>query len=99
MSGGNTNPPRSQAEAIIRRFGGPRDLARALAAVGAPRDPSAIYRWTYPRDQGGTGGLIPTSAVKDVKRAARFAGIELRPEDWDPPIEDESYLTPGWRND
>lgn len=87
MSGDNTDTPRSQAEAIIRRFGGPRDLARALAKVGAPRDPSTIYRWTYPRSQGGTGGLIPTSAIKDIKRAAMITGVVLRPEDWDPPLE------------
>lgn len=82
-----TGAPQSQAEAIIRRFGGPMALASALAKAGTPRTPSAIYRWTYPKERGGSGGLVPTGAVMDVKRAATYAGITLRPEDWDPPID------------
>lgn len=80
-----------QAETVIRKFGNARELARVLKAAfpDEPRfhyDYSAIYRWMYPVEVGGTGGEIPTAALKAVLRAARFAGILLTPKDIYPKI-------------
>jgi hypothetical protein len=75
-----------QAEGIIRKFGGAGKLAKVLIAMN-PEDPnfhwnrSSILRWTYPKAVGGTGGEIPTQALKTVVKAARFAGIVLTLED------------------
>lgn len=76
--------PKSQAEAIIDRFGNPRRLAEAMLKAGVARDAATIYKWTYPKDKGGTGGYIPSSAHDDVKKAARAEGILLRASDWFP---------------
>lgn len=79
----------TQAERIFERFGGARRLASALKALaehtGDPtraRNVATIYKWTYPRSKGGTGGYVPSSAMDDVKAAARLSGLLLRPEDW-----------------
>lgn len=74
----------SQAERIIRKFGGPRRLARVLSAAGRHRDPATVYRWTYPKDRGGTGGVIPARSLKEIIHAARVEGVFLTPEDLDP---------------
>ncbi|MDP3939778.1 MAG: hypothetical protein Q8R92_16800 [Deltaproteobacteria bacterium] len=80
------DPPPSQAERIIAKFGGVRNLMRALQRLdpGKHRDPVSIYRWTYSRERGGTGGLIPTAAIPDVMEAARLEGIFLSSDDFDP---------------
>lgn len=76
-----------QAENVIRKFGGARELARVLKDMGGDYwNPSTIYRWTYPIDAGGTGGEIPTRAIKTIVRAARYAGIMLTLEDLYPNI-------------
>lgn len=72
-----------QAETVINKFGGARELARAIKEC-FPDDhynPSSIYRWMYPVSAGGTGGEIPAPAIKKVIKAARIAGILLTPED------------------
>lgn len=80
------NTPLSQAERVIARFGGARGLMRALRRLdpGKHRDPVSIYRWTYGRAKGGTGGLIPSVAIADVMEAARLEGIFLTADDFDP---------------
>jgi hypothetical protein len=47
-------------------------------------EPSRVYKWTYPKDKGGTGGIIPSACVSAVQVAAETAGIELKAEDWLP---------------
>ena len=76
---------RPQAQSIIMKFGGARELARTLRECSDdPRDhftPSAIYRWMYPREAGGRGGEIPLPALQTILRCARIAGVMLSPED------------------
>lgn len=74
----------TQASRIIAKFGGARRLASILASIGKPRDPSSIYKWAYPKEKDGTGGLIPTSAWPDIISAARYDGVVLTLEDLDP---------------
>ena len=70
----------SQAQRIVDKFGGFPALARALGR----RDISALYRWTKPKEKGGTGGLVPSSAVSSVTAAAARMKIKLTGEDWLP---------------
>lgn len=81
-------PPRSQAQRVIDKFGGPRRLAALLRVIDPPRadgkirhTPSSVYRWTYPRERGGTAGRIPAHVLPLVMKAARLEGIFLTPDD------------------
>jgi hypothetical protein len=69
----------SQAERVFDRFGGPKRLCGALAAVGHPRNLATLYRWAYPKPKG-CGGVIPSSAWPIVMAAARFEGVVLPPD-------------------
>lgn len=73
----------SQAERIIKKFGGVGPLLKALQKIGKPKTRSTVYRWVYPREKGGTGGVIPTSVWPDIFIAARFEGVFLSPEEVD----------------
>ena len=75
----------SQAERILKKFGGARNLSRAFEEIGKPKDPASIFRWTYPHPKG-TGGRIPVDSVDAVLEAARREGILLTAEDWDPRV-------------
>ncbi|MEH6502983.1 MAG: amino-acid N-acetyltransferase [Cycloclasticus sp.] len=57
---------------IIHKFGGVKPLAAAIN-----KDPATIYRWTYPKSKGGTGGIIPSSAIGKITEAARLLNITL----------------------
>lgn len=80
----------TQAERIIARFGGARRLMHALNRVGRPRNAASIYKWLYPYPKG-RGGLVPTSAWRDIMEAARHEGIVLTAEDITP--SSMQYLT------
>lgn len=76
----------TQAQRIFDKFGGVPALKKALDRVSedAKRHVSAIYRWNLPKKNGGSNGLIPTSALGDVMKAARLEGVHLTPEDFFP---------------
>lgn len=73
-----------QAERVIGKFGGARQLSAILGAIGRPREKTTIYKWTYPRKRGGTGGVIPSCAWDDITAAARHKKITITAEDADP---------------
>lgn len=81
-----------QAQSIISKFGGARELARTLKEcsddINDHYNPSTIYRWMYPRDKGGTGGEVPTAALKSILKCARLAGIMLSTKDLYPHLVD-----------
>jgi len=88
----------SQAERIISKFGGARDLAKALKAIGRERNFATIYKWTYPRGPNGTGGVIPTAAWPDIMAAARYCGVLITAEDLDPRLKNQKLARlPGIR--
>lgn len=66
----------SQAERVIVKFGDATKLAKLINC-----DPSTVFKWTYTRDKQGSDGIIPSSAMKKVLKAARAEGIYLTPED------------------
>lgn len=73
----------TQAFRLLEKFGGARNLVRALARVGKHRNPSTIYRWVYPRINGGTGGIVPSDMWPSIILAARLEGILITPQDMD----------------
>lgn len=76
----------NDAKYIIKRFGGIKALATAIN-----KDPATIYRWTYPKEKGGTNGGIPNSAQAKITDAAKRLGISLNgnpPTSSDKPVQD-----------
>lgn len=63
------------AEFVIEQFGGTVELANAIN-----RHRSRIWRWTKSKEEGGTGGKIPTHAIPDIMEAASAAGITITAE-------------------
>lgn len=58
------------------------EICGGFAAVAeiTGRHETRIRRWTYPKDRGGTGGLIPSDMQHVLLNAARKSGKDLRPE-------------------
>lgn len=50
---------------------------------------SRVYRWMYPRDRGGTGGVIPASYAPRLLRYAKANGIDLSAEEFFPAEADQ----------
>lgn len=64
------------ANKVISAFDGVRGTARALG-----RNPSSVSRWRKSREDGGTGGRIPSNLQEDVLNEARRRGLSLTAED------------------
>lgn len=62
---------------VIRKCGGPQAVS-AMAGVNV----SNVHRWTYPKERGGTGGVVPAKHQHTLLKKAREAGIELSPDDF-----------------
>lgn len=69
-------PTTSPAELVIERFDGVCALARLLK-----KNPSTISRWKKPRDEGGTGGLVPSQSQPVLLALALERGIQLTPSE------------------
>lgn len=66
-----------QAERVIAIFGSARRVARLLCL-----SPATVYRWSYPVQRGGTGGLIPSEYHQALLDLAAVEGVDLRPDDF-----------------
>jgi len=69
----------SIAESVIRKCGGPVRVAGWLGL-----SVTQVYRWTYPRERGGTGGVVPARRQGELLAKAQAAGIDLTPADFFP---------------
>jgi hypothetical protein len=69
------------AERVLRKLGGARRVAEMLGT-----SPQAIYKWTYPREYGGTGGLIPHRRQLELMVTAKQRGIVLTADDFFPKV-------------
>lgn len=49
---------------------------------------SRVYRWMYPKERGGTGGLIPQADAPALLAYAKANGIKLSKGDFFPATED-----------
>lgn len=65
------------ASRIVALLGGPQTTAE-LAGVHISR----VFRWTYPKARGGTGGLVPAQHQQRLLDQARARGIALEPDDF-----------------
>jgi len=65
------------ARNVIDKCGGEKIVAGLIG-----RSLSTVYKWTYPREQGGTGGWVPTVAQKKLMEAARRGEVDLAPADF-----------------
>lgn len=72
-----------QARRIIKKFGGAKALRDSLALASPEHSLSLVqvYRWTYPRHKGGTGGFIPPRLIRPLLKASRIAGVLLEAHD------------------
>lgn len=65
------------ANTIIAKFGGHRAVADIVG-----KDLTRVYRWTYPRDRGGTGGIIPQSDAVRLLEHAKENGVPVSADDF-----------------
>lgn len=71
-----SNTPLEPASSIIARFGGPDKVQEV---TGASR--TRVYRWTQPKERGGTDGIIPMNHAAKLLQHARENGIPVTGED------------------
>lgn len=72
------------ASQIIQKLGGEAKVRELTgASITAP------YRWQYPKDKGGTGGLIPQRHHRTLLNYAQDNAIDLSAEDFLPAREPE----------
>jgi hypothetical protein len=67
------------ARTIIARFGGP-DAVRQVTGASRTR----IYRWTQPKERGGTDGVIPMPQARKLLQHAKEAGLPVSADDFLP---------------
>lgn len=71
------------AEQIIEKLGGV-----AATATICGRTHSWVYKWTYPKERGGRGGLVPhEDAEKILAASARGECPKIEPSDFFRPTE------------
>lgn len=87
MSTDHLEPARS----VIAKFG----IEKVAELTG--KHVSRVYRWMYPKERGGTGGLIPQPDALTLMVFARANGIDLKPSDFFEPLTPEKFdeLVPG----
>jgi hypothetical protein len=73
MSDRNLEP----AHTVIAKAGG----VDAVAAITG-KHVSRIYRWTYPRAKGGTGGVVPHEDATKILRYAAEHDLPISPQDF-----------------
>lgn len=65
------------AQRIIDKCGG---INRTAEIVG--RTKSVVYRWTYQKEKGGTGGVVPADAQRAIIAAAKKGLVDVDPSDF-----------------
>jgi hypothetical protein len=69
------------AARVIDKLGGATSVSTYLGL-----SISTVCRWTYPREAGGTAGLIPARWQHPLMAMAREHGVQLGPEDFFEPF-------------
>ncbi len=65
------------AQKIIEKFGGHKAVADALGL-----DITRVYRFTYDKSRGGTGGLIPAPHQQTLLQKAKELGVNITCSDF-----------------
>lgn len=69
--------PMNIAQHVISKVGG---VSKVAAICG--RTTSWVYKWTYPKERSGRGGVVPHEDAEALLAAARRGEIELSPADF-----------------
>ena len=69
------------AKTVIQICGGAKAVAQMIE-----RDETRVRRWGYPKERGGSEGLIPSDIQVRLLAEARRRGIDLRPEHFFPAL-------------
>ena len=69
------------ASSIIKAFGG---ADKVIEVTGASR--TRVYRWTQPKEKGGTGGTIPLDHAAKLLEHAKAAGLPVSADDFIPTV-------------
>ncbi len=69
--------PMNIAQHVISKVGG---VSKVAAICG--RTTSWVYKWTYPKERSGRGGVVPHEDAEALLAAARRGEIELIPADF-----------------
>lgn len=67
------------ASSIIEKLGGPKVVSEGIGVSY-----TAPYRWTYPRERGGTCGCVPYRHIPHLLRLAAKLGVDLSAADFQP---------------
>jgi hypothetical protein len=67
------------ADAIIKKFNGLKAVADIVEVT-----PHTVMRWRRPKEEGGTGGIIPHWHIEKLLDAARERKIDLAPNEFLP---------------
>lgn len=78
------------ASSVIKRLGGEAKVSEITR-----RGTTAPYKWQYPIDKGGTGGLIPQRLHRVLLDYAEANGIDLLPTDFLPGVEPRPIQEPA----
>jgi len=62
---------------LIKKSGGHNVVSKWTGATL-----TSVYRWTYPKDKGGTGGRVPQDRIQTWIEAAKQHGIKLKLSDF-----------------
>lgn len=73
----HSTPSNESQAAKITRICGVERLSR-----WTERSVTQVYRWDYPREKGGAGGIIPSVHHQAILDGARAEGIDLAPADF-----------------
>lgn len=73
------------AQHVIAKLGGFAAVAK-ITGVHVSR----VHRWTYTRESGGTGGVIPSRHQQPMLDFARESGVNLKPADFFEPTPAEA---------
>ena len=65
------------AKRIIDKCGGHKAVAEMTGT-----SLTNVYRWTYPKENGGTGGLIPAKYQAPLLASAKERGVDLNASDF-----------------
>ena len=84
----------NQAEHIISKCGGPHIVAEWLGI-----NVSTVWRWTYPKSKGGTGGLIPACRHVPLIEKAINNEVSLTPDDFFPKVPESIKFIEDHSND
>lgn len=68
------------AEYLINKFGrGSTDQWRGINVIANAinRHKTSVWRWTQPKEKGGTDGRVPTSILKEILEEAERLNINI----------------------